>query len=65
MWGKSKCYIFVSFEIDCRSMQQFLGNIEAKLDAKGRVFVPAAYRRSLEKEGDGKLILRLDPVTNA
>lgn len=63
MWGKSKCYIFVSFEIDCRSMQQFLGNIEAKLDAKGRVFVPAAYRRSLEKEGDGKPILRLDPVT--
>lgn len=44
-------------------MQQFLGNIEAKLDVKGRVFVPAAYRRALEKEGDAALFLRLDPIT--
>lgn len=44
-------------------MQQFLGNIEARLDVKGRVFVPAAYRRALEKEGDAALFLRLDPVT--
>lgn len=44
-------------------MQQFLGNIEAKLDVKGRVFVPAAYRRSLEKEGSSALILRLDKVS--
>ncbi len=43
-------------------MQQFLGNIEAKLDVKGRVFVPAAYRRSLEKEGGTSLFLRLDAV---
>lgn len=43
-------------------MQQFLGNIEAKLDVKGRVFVPAAYRRSLEKEGSASLFLRLDAV---
>ncbi len=63
MWGKSKCYIFVTFEIDRRRMQQFLGNIEAKLDVKGRVFVPAAYRRSLEKEGCSSLILRLDKVS--
>ncbi len=44
-------------------MPQFLGNIEAKLDVKGRVFVPAAYRRSLEKEGDAALYLRLDTVS--
>lgn len=44
-------------------MQQFLGNMEAKLDAKGRVFVPAAFRRALEKEGDAALYLQLDTVT--
>lgn len=28
-------------------MNRFLGNIEAKLDAKGRVFIPAPFRKKL------------------
>ena len=28
----------------------FIGNIEAKTDDKGRVFVPAAYRKQLQNK---------------
>ena len=43
-------------------MSQFLGNIEAKVDNKGRLFVPAAYRRSLEGSGESMLYMRVDTV---
>ena len=39
---------------------QFLGNIEAKMDAKTRVFVPAAFRKILQTSGQNTLILRKD-----
>ena len=29
-------------------MIRFLGNIEAKADAKGRVFIPATFRKQLQ-----------------
>lgn len=38
---------------------KFTGKISAKLDAKGRVFFPAAFRRLLS-EGEGGFILRRD-----
>lgn len=41
-------------------MIQFLGNIEAKIDAKGRVFVPAAFRKILQSSTQNTLILRKD-----
>ena len=41
-------------------MNQFLGNIEAKVDAKGRVFVPAAFRKLLQLQGEDWLVLRKD-----
>ena len=41
-------------------MCRFSGNIEVKLDGKGRLFVPAAFRRALE--GDATLFLRVDTV---
>lgn len=41
-------------------MLQFLGNIEAKTDAKGRIFIPVAFRKILTENGEGKLILRKD-----
>lgn len=44
-------------------MLKFLGNIEAKADSKGRLFVPALYRKSLEKSGEASLILRADPIS--
>ncbi len=39
---------------------RFLGNIEAKTDAKGRVFLPATFRKQLQLAGEEQLILRSD-----
>ena len=39
---------------------RFLGNIEAKTDAKGRAFLPATFRKVLQTSGEENLILRKD-----
>ena len=39
---------------------RFLGNIEAKTDAKGRAFLPAAFRKVLQAGGEERLVLRKD-----
>lgn len=39
---------------------RFLGNIEAKTDAKGRVFLPAVFRKVLQASGEESLVLRKD-----
>lgn len=39
---------------------RFLGNIEAKTDAKGRVFLPAAFRKVLQLAQEETLIMRKD-----
>ena len=39
---------------------RFLGNIEARVDAKGRVFLPSAFRKVLQVSGEENLILRKD-----
>lgn len=41
-------------------MMQFLGNIEAKADAKGRVFIPAVFRKQLQAASEERLVLRKD-----
>ena len=41
-------------------MIQFLGNIEAKVDAKGRVFIPATFRKQLQAASEERLVLRKD-----
>lgn len=41
-------------------MSQFLGNFEAKADAKGRIFVPAVFRKLLQLQGEEWLVLRKD-----
>ena len=41
-------------------MDKFIGNIDAKTDAKGRVFVPAAFRKILQSSGEPRLVLRKD-----
>lgn len=41
-------------------MAVFVGNIDAKMDDKGRVFFPAQFRRALQREGDEKLMIRRD-----
>ena len=39
---------------------RFLGNIEAKTDAKGRAFLPAVFRKVLQTSGEENLVLRKD-----
>lgn len=39
---------------------RFLGNIEAKTDAKGRVFLPSVFRKVLQASGSESLVLRKD-----
>ena len=41
-------------------MVRFLGNIEAKMDAKGRLFIPAQFRRQLQSASEERLIMRKD-----
>ena len=41
-------------------MKRFIGNIDAKADAKGRVFVPAAFRKILNELEEDQLVLRKD-----
>lgn len=39
---------------------RFLGNIEAKADAKGRIFLPSVFRKVLQASGEENLVLRRD-----
>lgn len=39
---------------------RFLGNIEAKLDTKGRVFLPSIFRKVLQTSCEENLVLRKD-----
>lgn len=39
---------------------RFTGNIDARTDEKGRVFIPAAFRKLLQQAGLDALILRRD-----
>lgn len=39
---------------------RFLGNVEAKTDAKGRAFLPAVFRKVLSASGEETLVLRKD-----
>ena len=39
---------------------RFVGNIEAKTDAKGRVFLPSAFRKLLQTAAEEGLVLRKD-----
>ena len=38
----------------------FIGNIEARLDDKGRIFVPAVYRKILADEPSKRIVMRRD-----
>lgn len=39
---------------------RFLGNIEAKTDAKGRAFLPATFRKVLQSTGEERMVMRKD-----
>ena len=59
MWGK-----FITFATDIFKLidvrMRFLGNIEAKTDAKGRAFLPSAFRKVLQAGGEERLVMRKD-----
>ena len=59
MWGKVDYFVLLPRYKVCH-MLQFLGNMEAKADAKGRIFVPAIFRKRLQSEGEEFLVLRKD-----
>ena len=39
---------------------RFLGNLEAKTDAKGRAFLPSVFRKVLQTGGDERIVMRRD-----
>lgn len=41
-------------------MSTFIGNIEARLDDKGRIFIPAVYRKILNEMESHRIIMRRD-----
>ena len=41
-------------------MQTFVGNIEGRLDEKGRIFVPAIYRKILAEGESKRIVMRRD-----
>ena len=41
-------------------MQTFIGNIEARLKEKGRIFVPASYRKILAESESKRIVMRRD-----
>ena len=41
-------------------MQTFVGNIDGRLDEKGRIFVPAIYRRILADSESKRIVMRRD-----
>ncbi|NDW12443.1 transcriptional regulator MraZ [Bacteroides sp. 214] len=45
-------------------MIRFLGNIEAKTDEKGRVFIPSQFRKQLQAASEETLVLRKDVFQN-
>lgn len=57
MWGIT--YFYTGIHNKVRIMR-FIGNFEAKTDIKGRVFIPAQFRRQLQAETEERLIMRKD-----
>ena len=41
-------------------MKTFLGKIDAKLDAKGRVFVPSVFRKVLSEDERERIVVRME-----
>ena len=63
MWGNLKiCCTFAADSTEKQDMlaNTFIGSIEAKTDEKGRIFVPASYRRILNEMGEKRIIMRRD-----
>ena len=61
MWGIVDNVVLLHSEINNWKMYDaFIGNINVKTDEKGRVFIPASFRKILQSSGEERLILRKD-----
>jgi len=62
MWGivGEIAYLCKRYQKYKDEHMRFLGNIEAKTDAKGRAFLPAAFRKVLQAGGEERLVMRKD-----
>ena len=61
MWRKVGKNVYLCNRIIYKDVRmRFLGNIEAKTDAKGRAFLPAIFRKMLQASGEENLVLRKD-----
>jgi len=58
LWGI--VYFYAVFQLNSKILIRFLGNIDAKTDERGRVFIPAAFRKTLQTSGNTCLILKKD-----
>jgi len=52
--------IFGTEKVKIGETVRFLGNIEAKIDGKGRAFLPSVFRKVLQASGEEQLVLRKD-----
>ena len=61
MWciSKKSCNFVPEIRIQTH-MQTFVGNIDGRLDEKGRIFVPAIYRRILADSESKRIVMRRD-----
>ena len=48
-----------------KNMSVFIGNSDAKADAKGRIFIPAHYRKVLHESENTRLVMRKDPYSDS
>lgn len=55
---------FVTLWLNFSHSMRFIGNIEAKIDAKGRAFLPSTFRKVLQASGSEGLVLRKDIFQN-
>ena len=61
MWGNVGDLLYLQWNIKkSKILTRFIGDFPAKTDAKGRVFLPSAFRKVLETAGENRLILRTD-----
>ena len=58
LWGKITNFAPKDFFKE--EYMRFLGNIEAKTDAKGRAFLPAIFRKVLQGASEERLVMRKD-----
>ena len=57
-------YFYAVFQHNIKKLVRLLGNSDAKTDAKGRVFIPASFRKILQSSGNACFILKKDDFQN-